>query len=121
MHASAIEACIGLQRYMAESGRVTNVYNFNDWIYLNDGNVATYCATEQGPNNMMELDFGEGGKKMNRVRLVHSVGGMDRSNGVALSAIDPKGIILFQYLFANVTESSPMIVLFDMTGKVVTK
>ena len=114
-------ATICHQRYMADTGRVTNVYNFKDWIYLNDGNVSTYGATEQGLNNIMELDFGDNGKQMNRVRVVHCTGAMDRSNGVAVSAIDTKGTVLFQYAFANVTESSPMVVLFDMTGKVVAK
>ena len=108
---------------MAIGGSVSLMFNSNDWNFLNDGDrtydgiEGTMGQTTGKANGIMVLDFGVDGVKANRVRVVHSAIKRRLSNGVTLQAMDPKGVVIFTYIFRGINVSSPTVDTFDMSGR----
>ena len=99
-------------RYYAVAGDGTQ------WAALNDGVSHTTARTNKGGANYMELDFGEGGRRMNRVRVVHHRADMERVNGVTLRAMDGSRGVMFEYVFQGIRDDSAEVVDVDMFGRV---
>jgi hypothetical protein len=69
------------RRLVAVDGIVTNQWMNDSWKNLNDENPITMAQTHAIPFSYMELDLGEGGKQVDRVRVLHTGG---RLNNVTL-------------------------------------
>jgi hypothetical protein len=78
----------------------------------------TTGRTHKGYENYMELDFGEGGRRMNRVRVVHHRADMEHASGVTLRALDDSRGVVFEYVFPRTRDDSAEVVDVDMMGRV---
>lgn len=84
---------------------------WGSWTYLNDDNEGTFCAVDcANPLSHMELDLGEGGKMIDKVRMVIRDGYQHRQNGVILYVMGNERNIIFQY-----TLVSPVSNIFEFT------
>ena len=79
-----------------------------DWTKLNDGNDSTFGMTMNQNGAYMELDFGVGGKKTDRVRVTHITGvnWVTRGNGVTLYVMDDDRNIILQHTFSGIVRTS---------------
>lgn len=129
-----LEAHHGSQRLVAVEGKVEPLMMWNqngtqvmhpasDWKLMNDGLTTTITTTDAAPNAYLELDFGEGGKEVDRIRVVHWLASAvyqpivsKRLNGVALLVMDSDRNIIFQYTFNGMDEKSPITFDFNMKG-----
>ena len=69
---------------------------------MNDGDDATLCHVEfQGIGEFIELDFGEGGKKVNRIRVIHRPSYYYYAVGVTLYALDNHRRVLFKHTWTT--------------------
>ena len=73
--------------------------------------------TNDTPGAIMLLDFGPEGRKTNRVRILHRIIEIRRSNGMKLEAIDPQNNVIFTYMFQGIGVNSPPIDTFNMKGE----
>lgn len=73
--------------------------------------------TNGTPNAYIELDFGPSGCRMDKVRVMHRVDEIRRSNGTTLQARDPAGNVIFTYAFHGITASSRTTDTFNMKGE----
>ena len=101
-------------RYFAVAGTVSGDVTHHEWMALNDGLSHTACRTNE---KYVELDFGEGGRRMNRVRTVHRRADMDRVHGVTLRAMNEDGGLVFEYMFPTTREDSAEVVDVDVFGR----
>jgi hypothetical protein len=130
-----INACGWRHRYYALDGYVSDIFNWNDWPGLNDGfdpdHGRKYCKhlhffngdeglmghTNNTPGAVMQLDFGPEGRKTNRVRILHRMVEIRRSNGMKLEAIDPQNNVIFTHVFRDIGVNSPATDAFNMKGE----
>jgi hypothetical protein len=95
----------------------------SDWKRMNDGLPTTAATTDAAPNAYLELDFGDGGRDADRIRVVHWSANATyqpiisrRLNGVTLMVMDSARNVIFQYTFNGMTETSPNVFDFNMKG-----
>ena len=99
-------------------GVQTAEYNDPTLSFINSVNgEGTMGHTNDTPNAYMELDFGVGGQRMNRVRVRHRYCEIRRSNGMTLDVKGPTGNMIFSYTFSGITLSSPGTDTFNMSGQ----
>ena len=122
-------------RYYALDGYISDIYlpDRNDWPGMNDGfdplhglkhsqplfgsDEGLMGHTNDTPGATMQLDFGPEGRKTNRVRILHRIIEIRRSNGIKLEAIDPQNNVIFAIVLQGIGVNSPPIDTFNMRGQ----
>jgi hypothetical protein len=88
----------------------------SDWHQLQDPWDLSIATSTISNRIYMEVDFGLGGVEYDKVRVAVPATHQLALNGFSLLVMDTNGDIMFQYLFTNITASSPLIFQFDMDG-----